>query len=272
MIHPVLHITNGPSPGSIGEGGNMSLWNLPLPNLIGYLVVLWVLMLSLADLFAVREKYISFASAERDFDHQLGPRLQSGEYIEQEDVVHLCQSHPSAIVLKSILAEPEISHDKLALDTWISSAIQHHIGGLRTRMESLHAAAPAIGLLGTIMGLLIATWTYGQTHDQGQMMTAVSLGMLKTLVAGIATLIERWMLDKLESLEEHLVLHAQKTAARARLSMAHNFVSVNNTQSKRSEYHLLDETRHPKSSPNEGLGHILVHKGNGYGEDAKIEK
>lgn len=223
----------------------MSIMNLTLPNLVGYAVVFWLLIQSVAHKFEFRDKSGALESGERQFSHHIESALRSGGSIHRSLVERFRTCHPSATVLACMMEEPQLAHDELALNTWISSAVDEQIGPLRARMESIHAAAPAIGLLGTILGFLIATWTYSGSLDQGQMMSSVALAMVTTLVAGIATLIERSTLDKLDSLEDGLVLRAQKTAARARYRLSTRPAVGNSLQNQRIEHRLLHEDSHP---------------------------
>lgn len=242
----------------------MSLWSLTLPNLFGYAVVFWLLIDSLAHKFESRDKSRALESGQRQFGHQIEPALRAGGYIHPPTVERLSLSHPSAVVLAHVISEPELAHDTMALDTWISSAIHEQIGSLRARSERLHAAAPACGLLGTILGFLIATWTYSSSHDQGQMMSSVALAMITTLVAGVATLIERSTIDKLDALEDHMVLHAQKTAARARCLFRIRPGDGSAPQTQTIECRPFPETlhsNHRKTATTPGPPQILVNDG-----------
>ena len=136
-------------------------------------------------------------------------------------VDHLIDTHPSVEALARVLAEPDVARDELAVDSWIAGAIHRRLGRLRSAVEFNRTTAPTIGVMGTVTGMAIAIAAYGQNPDQGQLLFAIGLSMVKTLMAGIVTLIEGRTLDRrLVPLELELSLHAQGIVARARAYLA----------------------------------------------------
>lgn len=192
------------------------MWMLTLPNLIGYAVIGWLLFCALSHLFAARELQQALRDGSQLCNRRIAGQLHKGKALSEKQFFDLRARHPSATVAVRVMAEPELARDDLALQTWIARSTADHLGEFRLRVERIHAAAPAIGLLGTIVGFLIATWTFAQTQDQSRLLTSVALALVTTLAAGIVALIERWILDGLYALEEHLSLHGQEVAVRIR--------------------------------------------------------
>lgn len=213
----------------------MSLWNLTLPNLVGYAIVGSLWLLALAHAFAARERNRELVAAEQEFERRIGPLLQrmlrgsgEGDGAREMEVLfttlrELHSPHPSATVLLRACQEPEVVHDDLTVMSWIAAAIQEQMGALKSGMERVRSVAPVVGITGTISGFLIATWIFARTHDQTQLMSGIALSLVTTLVGGLIVLVERWVLEgTMDPLELRLYLHCQIMVARARVWLAQN--------------------------------------------------
>ncbi len=201
---------------------------LTWPNLIGYIAVLWLLQRALVHVFAVRD----LRKAVLRVEHKLTPALQRAL---KADVVHTPavwkrfrqlldkwgRVHPSAQVVARLLDEPAMAKDEIAVFTWIDRAVEEVAGDLHGRMERLRGLAPVVGVLGTVSGLIVGSWLFGQGGRQEQMLGSVALALVTTFGAGIVTLIVRWQFEAtLVPLEQQCRLHAQESAARARVWLA----------------------------------------------------
>jgi len=200
----------------------MSILDLTIPNLVGYLAVGWAAVCALSHVFAARECRRRLSEAEAAFERTIGPHLWtqgSGDSREtiRRQLKKLPGEHPSAVLLERGLQEPRLVRDDLAVQSWIVQAVHDQLDELRRRMERLRSTAPVLGISGTISGFLIGTWTFGQNQDQAGLMTSVALALVTTLVAGLVVLLERWSLEgTLKPLQQHLILHGQTVIAQAR--------------------------------------------------------
>lgn len=213
----------------------MSIWDLTIPNLVGYLAVGWAAVRALSHAFAVQECRRRLSEAEAAFDRVIGPHLDphlwaQGGRDRRETVCALLRtlpgSHPSAVLLARSFQEHQLVQDDLAVQSWIGQAVRDQLGDLYMRMERLRSIAPVVGISGTISGFLIGTWTFGQTQDHAALMTSVAMALVTTLVAGLVVLLERWLLEgTLKPLHQHVGLHAQTVVAQARVLLRDPAVS-----------------------------------------------
>lgn len=205
----------------------MSLMDLTLPNLLGYAVTAWLLVIALAHMFAARAHVRALKLAEDQFAQRIMAQFRTRHEamdtgVDQAMALQVAlrawhSPYPAAVVLRRVLDEPHVARDDLAVTGWIATAIQEVFGTLRTHMEQVYSAAPVAGITGTIAGFLIAAYTFRNTHDQGQLLTSVALALVTTLFAGIAALIERWVLEgTIDPWEVRLFLQAQTVAAQGR--------------------------------------------------------
>ena len=204
----------------------MGNWNVPLPNLIGYILVLWIFIFSLSHWFAVRECRRKLFKTEREFNSQAGELLRAPRMLSTHEKERLHAdvdkvAHPSAVLLGNILREPKAAMDQSAVDGWMGSAIQEEIGSLRIGMERIRSLAPAVGFIGTVAGFLLASWIFSKTQDQSQLMSSLALALGTTLGGAIVALIEQWILQSiLYPLESHLIDHALTTTGQGRVLIA----------------------------------------------------
>jgi len=204
----------------------MGDWNVTVPNLIGYALVLWIFIVSLAHWSAARECRRKLFKAEREFSSRTGELLRVPGMLSAHEREMLYATvdkvaHPSAFVLGKILREPKAAMDQSAVDGWIGTAIQEQIGSLRTGMERIRSLAPGVGFIGTVAGFLLASWIFSKTQDQSQLMSSLALALGTTLGGAIVALIEQWMLQSiLDPLEAHLINHGLTTTGQGRVLIA----------------------------------------------------
>jgi biopolymer transport protein ExbB/TolQ len=204
----------------------MGNWNITVPNLIGYTLVLWIFIVSLAHWSAARECRRKLFKAEREFSSRTGELLRAPRmlFIHEREGLQVALDkvgHPSAFVLGKILREPKAAMDQSAVDGWTGTAIQEQIGSLRTGMERIRSLAPAVGFIGTVAGFLMASWIFSKTQDQSQLMSSLALALVTTLGGAIVALIEQWILQSiLYPLESHLIDHALTTTGQGRVLIA----------------------------------------------------
>ena len=206
----------------------MDIFQFTLPNILGYAAVGYLLLKALAHRSAVRELASHTRDAATRLDKGL-PRPSPAGPVSRRAVARQWSllraaaarsttEHPTAAVLMRLADEPRLADDELAIDAWVVRALQAHLGPLRRASEINAGTAAPIGLLGTIAGFVIGTYTFAKGGDTSALMGSIALALLTTFVASIVVLIERRLVKgTLEPLEADCALHAQEWVARARL-------------------------------------------------------
>ncbi len=208
----------------------MLLLHIPLPNLTFYAAITVMIVWALLHASEARQRERELRSATETLEGRIEGLLSLAGRNDQgplsattlrSQVQDLIGTHPSAEALGCVLAEPDVARDELAVQSWIAGAVHRRLGRLRSAVELNRTTAPTVGIMGTVTGMAIAISAYGANPDQGQLLIAIGLSLVKTLMAGFVTIIEgRTIERRLDPLQLELVLHSQTVVARARTYLA----------------------------------------------------
>lgn len=135
--------------------------------------------------------------------------------------------HPTHDILRRVAATPGLLAVPEVVPSWVEEAIDRHIGELWRSVIVNYERAPIAGILGTVLGLILAASGYQDTGDQSAMLRGVSLALVTTFLGSVAVLVEmRTVHTILNQLHRQLVRHGAETANRLRLRLYPHLVSA----------------------------------------------
>ena len=206
------------------------LHQLTLPAVIFCSVAGFLMFRSLTVLFELSDTRRRILAVDREFGGKLKDLLATMLRCRDRDssiaaavrlkrlVLEYDRMHPTARVLLRCLTRPLECRQDIAVTSWIAEAINEALGRIRVKLDQVRSAAPVLGVLGTVVGFMIATAAYSESRSQGELMRSVSMALLTTLLGSIIVLVVRWYLDgTLDPLETRLFLNAQESVGQVRV-------------------------------------------------------
>jgi biopolymer transport protein ExbB/TolQ len=197
----------------------VSFAQLTLPNLLGYCTVLVLLWRAASHAFECIELCRGLrveAGYFRDLlekSRAQGPRKLGSRSPVRRKLSQAASEYPAAGVLARVLKFPREAREDLSIAAWVSREVNSHIGSLQRSMEFLKNAAPIVGVMGTVSGLMIGAMTLQTSTDARAFFASVALALVTTLVCAFISLVEKWFLERrLGPLIRDMVLDCHEAA------------------------------------------------------------